>query len=350
MSITAQQALQRAVAGHDLPHEEMVCLMRAIMGAEVATDMVAALLIAWRAKPESIAEISAAAQVMREFCVPVRGPRDARHFVDLVGTGGDASHSFNISTTAMLVSAAAGAVVAKHGNRSVSSNSGSADVLEALGVNLMLDPAQVGACIAHTGIGFMYTPNHHPAMKRLAPLRRALGLRTLFNILGPLSNPAAAPNQLLGVFRPDLVGTLARVMQRLGSRHVLVVHGRDGMDEISLSAPTMVAELHDGRISEYEIAPEQFGLARADSACLRVDCALQSRQILLEVLANRPGAARDIVILNSAAALYAANLAPSIGDGIGMAREAIASGAALRRLEMLRAFSVACAAPEQLRA
>lgn len=347
MIIEPQQALQRAVAGQDLLHEEMLYLMRAIMRAKVETDMVAALLIAWRAKPESIAEISAAAQVMREFCVPVQGPADDRHFVDLVGTGGDATHSFNISTTAMLVSAAAGAVVAKHGNRGVSSNSGSADVLEALGVNLMLDPAQVGACIEETGIGFMFTPNHHPAMKRLAPLRRDLGVRTLFNILGPLSNPAAAPNQLLGVFRPDLVGTLARVLQRLGSRHVLVVHGRDGMDEISLGASTMVAELRDGRITEYEIEPAQFGLARADSACLRVDGAEQSRQMVEDVLDDRVGAARDIVVLNSGAALYAANLAPSIGDGIGMARAAISSGAARRRLEQLRAFTVACAGEQQ---
>lgn len=343
MTISPQQALQRAVIGQDLQHEEMLYLMRAIMGAEVETDMVAALLIAWRAKPESIVEISAAAQVMREFCVPVKVQGDDSHFIDLVGTGGDAIHTFNISTTSMLVSAAAGAVVAKHGNRSVSSTCGSADVLEALGVNLMLDPPQVSACIEQTGIGFMFTPNHHPSMRRLAPLRRNLGVRTLFNILGPLSNPAAAPNQLLGVFRPDLVGTLARVLQRLGSRHVLVVHGRDGMDEISLSASTMVAELRDGRITEYEIEPEQFGMARADNGDLRVDSVAQSRQMLEDVLDDRAGAARDIVVLNSGAALYAANLARTIADGVGMASIAISSGAARRQLERFRAFSVDCA-------
>lgn len=319
-------------------------IMQAIMAAEVEPAMVAALLIAWRGKPETVSEICAAAEVMRESCIPVATAPGMRHFVDLVGTGGDSTHSFNISTTAMLVSAAAGAVVAKHGNRSVSSNSGSADVLEALGVNLTLNAAQVADCLAQTGIGFMFTPNHHPAMKRLGPLRQALGVRTLFNILGPLSNPAGAPNQLLGVFRADLVANLAHVLQRLGSQHVLVVHGRDGMDEISLGASTMVAELRNGVITEYEIEPAHFGLARADSCHLRVDNAAQSRTMLLEVLDNQPGPPRDIVLLNSGAALYAADLAASIGDGIALARAAIASGAARARLEQLRSFSTACAA------
>jgi anthranilate phosphoribosyltransferase len=343
MILTVQEALRRAVAGEELTHAEMLELMRAVMRGEAAAEMLAALLIAWRAKPESIGEISAAAQAMREACVPVRGPVDTRHFVDLAGTGGDASHIFNISTTAMLVSAAAGAVVAKHGNRSVSSSSGSADVLEALGVNLMLDAGQVADSIRQTGIGFMFSPNHHPAMKRLAPLRQALGVRTLFNILGPLSNPAAAPNQLLGVFRADLVGTLARVMQRLGAVHVLVVHGADGMDEISLGGPTRVAELCDGAIREYQIDPGDFGIPCADLSCLRVDSAAESARMMLEVLDDRPGPARDIVVLNSGAALYAANVAASIAEGVEMARTAIAGGAARRRLEALREFTRGCA-------
>lgn len=340
--ITPQQSLQRALDGREILTDEMLFLMRMIMRGEVSPEMVAAIVIALRAKQETIGEIGAAATVMREFSIPVEGLGDASHFVDLVGTGGDATHTFNISTTAMFVTAAAGAIVTKHGNRSVSSKCGSADVLEALGMNLMLSPSQIASCIAHTGIGFMFTPNHHPAMKRLAPVRKEMGVRTIFNILGPLSNPAGAPNQLLGVYRPELVGMLVRVMQRLGSQHVLVVHGRDGMDEISLGAHTMVGELRDGKIIEYEIHPEQFNLQMANTADMRVHGIEQSRRMLLDVLANQSGPARDIVILNSGAALYAANVATSIEHGIALAREAIASGAAHHRMEQLVEFTRTC--------
>lgn len=333
MTITPQQALQRIIEHREIFYDEMLSLMRQIMAGEISPVMTAAILTGLRMKGETIGEITAAATVMRELVSRVEVPPPHDHFIDVVGTGGDGTHTFNISTATIFVIAAAGARVAKHGNRSVSSKSGSADVLEALGVNLLLTPEQVAECIATTGIGFMFAPNHHSAMKNVAPVRRELGVRTLFNILGPLTNPAGAPNTLMGVFHPELVGIQARVMQRLGAHHVLVVHGLDGMDEISLGAATLVAELKDGEVREYTIHPEDFGLNMASSRNLRVENAEESRAILLGVLENRPGPARDIVTLNAGAALYTANLVDSIADGIARARAVIASGAARAKLE-----------------
>ncbi|WP_153132553.1 anthranilate phosphoribosyltransferase [Dechloromonas hortensis] len=330
--MTPQAALQRVIEHREIFHDEMVSLMRQIMGGEVTPVMIAAIITGLRVKKETIGEIAAAASVMRELATPVKVPYD-RRFVDIVGTGGDAAHSFNISTTSIFVCAAAGAKVAKHGGRSVSSSSGSADVLEALGADIMLAPEQVAACIEETGIGFMFAPNHHGAMKHVAPVRREMGVRTIFNILGPLTNPAAAPNTLMGVFHPDLVGIQVRVMQRLGAERVLVVHGRDGLDEISLGAATLIGELKDGQIREYEVHPEDFGLQMLSLRNLRVASADESRAMLLGALDNQPGAAREIVCLNAGAALYVANAADSIGDGIAKAREAIASGAARAKLD-----------------
>ena len=332
--ITPQQALQRTIEHREIFHDEMLHLMRQIMQGEVSPLMVAAILTGLRVKKETIGEISAAAQVMRELSTKVEvAEEDKRHFVDIVGTGGDGAHTFNISTASMFVAAAAGATVAKHGNRSVSSSSGSADVLEALGANIMLTPQQVAESIAATGIGFMFAPSHHQAMKNVAPVRREMGVRTIFNILGPLTNPAGAPNTLMGVFHPDLVGILVRVMERLGANHVLVVWGKDGMDEISLGATTMVGELRDGKVSEYEIHPEDFGLRMMSNRSLRVADARESKEMVIEALENREGTAREIVVLNAGAALYSANIACSIGDGIARAREAIASGAARAKLD-----------------
>lgn len=333
MSITPQEALQRTIEHREIFYDEMLSLMRQIMAGEVSPVMSAAILTGLRVKKETIGEISAAAAVMRELSTKVKVPPPHPHFVDIVGTGGDGSHSFNISTTAMFVVAAAGAQVAKHGNRGVSSKSGSADVLEALGVRIDLQAEQVAACISETGIGFMFAPNHHSAMKNVAPVRREMGVRTIFNILGPLTNPASAPNQLMGVFHPDLVGIQVRVMERLGAQHVLVVWGKDGMDEISLGAATLVGELKNGQISEYEIHPEDFGLAMMSSRNLKVENAEQSKALLLGVLDNQPGTARDIVVLNAGAALYAADVAASIAEGIERARDAIASGRAKTKLD-----------------
>lgn len=330
--MTPQAALQRVIEHREIFHDEMISLMRQIMGGEVSPVMIAAIITGLRVKKETIGEIAAAASVMRELATPVKVPYD-KHFVDIVGTGGDAAHTFNISSTSAFVVAAAGGKVAKHGGRSVSSSSGAADVLEALGANIMLSPEKVAACIAETGFGFMFAPNHHSAMKHVAPVRREMGVRTLFNILGPLTNPAGAPNTLLGVFHPDLVGILVRVMQRLGAERVLVVHGKDCLDEISLGAATMVGELSDGEVHEYEIHPEDFGLQMQSLRNLRVGSAEESKAMLLGVLANQPGAAREIVCLNAGAALYVANVAESIGDGIAKAREAIASGAARAKLD-----------------
>ncbi|MDD2885413.1 MAG: anthranilate phosphoribosyltransferase [Dechloromonas sp.] len=329
--MTPQAALQRVIEHREIFHDEMVSLMRQIMGGEVSPVMIAAIVTGLRVKKETIGEIAAAASVMRELSTTVDLPYD-RNFVDIVGTGGDAAHSFNISTTSIFVAAAAGAKVAKHGGRSVSSSSGSADVLEALGVNINLSPEKVAACIAQCGIGFMFAPNHHSAMKHVAPVRREMGIRTLFNILGPLTNPASAPNTLMGVFHPDLVGIQVRVMQRLGAERALVVYGKDGLDEISLGATTLVGELKDGQIHEYEVHPEDFGLQMMSLRHLRVASAEESKAMLLGVLDNTPGAAREIVCLNAGAALYVANVADSIGDGIAKAREAIASGAARAKL------------------
>ena len=331
MSITPQQALQRTIEHREIFHDEMVDLMRQIMRGEVSPTMVGAILAGLRVKKETVGEIAAAASVMREMAAKVQTPAYA-HFLDIVGTGGDSANTFNISTASMFVVAAAGAHVAKHGNRGVSSKSGSADVLEAFGAAIDLTSAQVAACLDETAIGFMFAPNHHPAMKAVAPVRREMGVRTLFNILGPLTNPAGAPNILMGVFHPDLVGIQVRVLQRLGAGNALVVWGKDGMDEISLAGPTLVGELRDGVVREYEIEPGKFGLTLAASDSLRVDGPAQSRQRVLEALENRPGAARDIVLFNSAAALYAANVSDSIAGGLVSAREALASGAARAKL------------------
>ena len=287
-----------------------------------------------RVKKETIGEITAAAQVMREFSTKVH-VKDATHMVDIVGTGGDGANTFNISTCSMFVAAAAGAKVSKHGGRGVSSKSGSADVMEALGIHINLKPEQIAQCIAEVGIGFMFAPNHHPAMKNVAPVRKELGVRTIFNILGPLTNPAGAPNILMGVFHPDLVGIQVRALQRLGAEHALVVYGRDGMDEVSLGAATLVGELKNGQITEYEIHPEDFGLPMASNRALKVETPEQSREMLIGVLKGEPGAAQDIVCLNAGVALYAANVAESIQTGIANARAAIASGAALAKLEQV---------------
>ena len=330
--MTPQDALTRVIEHREIFPDEMTSLMRQIMQGEVSPLMSAAILTGLRVKKETVGEIAAAAQVMRELSTKIE-VADNSNFVDIVGTGGDGAHTFNISTAAMFVAAAAGAKVAKHGNRSVSSSSGSADVLEALGANIQLTPAQVGECLAQTGIGFMFAPNHHSAMKNVAPVRREMGVRTIFNILGPLTNPAGAPNTLLGVFHPDLVGILVRVMERLGAKHVLVVYGKDGMDEISLGATTMVGELKDGKVREYEIHPDDFDLQMSSNRSLRVADAKESKEMVYAALANEAGTAREIVILNAGTALYAANVADTIQHGIALAREAIASGAARAKLD-----------------
>src|SRR5574343_1094429 len=336
--ITPQEALQRTIEHREIFHDEMLHLMRLIMSGEMSPVMMAALITGLRVKKETIGEITAAAQVMREFSTKVRVP-DTTHLVDIVGTGGDGSHTFNISTCAMFVAAAAGAKTAKHGGRSVSSKSGSADVMEALGANLNLSPERIAASVAQTGIGFMFAPNHHPAMKNVAPVRKELGVRTIFNILGPLTNPAGAPNILMGVFHPDLVGIQVRALERLGAEHALVVYGRDGLDEVSLGAATMVGELVNGEVTEYEIHPEDFGMVMASNRAPKVETPEESVAMLRAVLDNQPGAAKDIVLLNAGAALYAANVVNSIGDGIERAREALASGGAKAKLAQFIAFT-----------
>ncbi|WP_434026999.1 anthranilate phosphoribosyltransferase [[Pseudomonas] boreopolis] len=338
MPITPQEALQRTIEHREIFHDEMVDLMRQVMRGEVSDTMVAAILTGLRVKKETVGEIAGAAAVMREFSRTV-DVADRTHLVDIVGTGGDGSHTFNISTCAMFAAAAAGARVAKHGNRSVSSKSGSADALEALGAAIELQPEQVARAIEATGIGFMFAPIHHPAMKVVAPVRREMGVRTIFNILGPLTNPAAAPSILMGVFHPDLVGIQARVLQRLGAERALVVWGRDGMDELSLGAGTLVGELRDGQVREYEVHPEDYGIAMSASRNLKVADAAESRAMLLGVLDNTPGPALDIVALNAGAALYVAGVADSIADGIARARAAIADGSARARLDAYVAFT-----------
>ena len=338
MPITAQEALTRCIEHREIFHDEMLTIMRMIMSGEMSPVMTAAILTGLRVKKETIGEVTAAAQVMREFATPVvidGGP----HFLDIVGTGGDGSHTFNISTASMFVAAAGGARVAKHGGRSVSSTSGSADVMEALGAFIGLQADQVAQCLAETGIGFMFAPNHHAAMKHAAPVRKELGVRTLFNILGPLTNPAGAPNQLLGVFHPDLVGIQVRVLQRLGSEHVMVVHGMNGMDEISLSGETLVGELKDGQVSEYVVHPSDFGLPVYDSRVLKVASTQESVQCIQRALANEDGPVRDIVLLNAGAALYCAGVAATMTDGVRRAREAVASGAALAKLSQFVAVT-----------
>jgi anthranilate phosphoribosyltransferase len=336
--ITPQEALQRTIEHREIFHDEMLHLMRLIMRGELSPVMSAAIITGLRVKKETVGEIAAAATVMREFANHVV-VKDNSNFIDIVGTGGDGAHTFNISTASMFVVAAAGGKVAKHGNRGVSSKSGSADVLEALGVNIDLQPDQVAASIAETGMGFMFAPNHHPAMKNIAAVRRELGVRTIFNILGPLTNPAGAPNQLMGVFHPDLVGIQVRVMQRLGAKHVLVVYGKDGMDEVSLGAATLVGELKDGQVREYEIHPEDFGMQMVSNRSLKVENADESKTMLLGALSNEPGVAREIVALNAGTALYSANVTASIADGIELAREAIASGRARAKVDELVRFT-----------
>jgi anthranilate phosphoribosyltransferase len=334
MTISQQEALTRLIEHREIFHDEMLSLFRKIMGGEMSPIMIAALTMGLRVKKESIGEITAAAQVMREFSTKVP-MANTKNLIDIVGTGGDGAHTFNISTASMFVTAAAGARVAKHGGRSVSSSSGSADVLESLGVNINLQPEQIAQSIAQTNIGFMFAPNHHAAMKHAAPVRRELGVRTIFNILGPLTNPAGAPNILMGVFHPDLVGIQVRVLQRLGAQHAIVVWGRDNMDEVSLGAPTMVGELVNGEIREYDIHPEDFGLQMVSNRSLRVSGAEESKARILDVLNNLPGPATDIVSLNAGAALYGAGIADSIADGVKKAQAAIASGAALSKLNQL---------------
>ena len=339
-AITPQEALQRVIEGRDIFHDEMLHIMRLIMRGEMSPVMVAAIVAGLRVKKETIGEITAAAQVMREFSTKVE-IADTTHLVDIVGTGGDGAHTFNISSCAMLVAAAAGAKVSKHGGRSVSSKSGSADVLEKLGIAIDLSPAQIARSVAEVGIGFMFAPNHHPAMKNVAPVRKEFGVRTLFNILGPLTNPAQAPNILMGVFHSDLVGIQTRALQRLGATHAIVVYGCDGLDEVSLGAATLVGELKDGVVTEYEIHPEDFGFAMTSTRALRVETPEASRDMLMGVLENKAGPARDIVVFNAGVSLYAANVADSMAAGIVLADQALASGAALDKLNQWRAFCTA---------
>jgi anthranilate phosphoribosyltransferase len=331
MSITPSEALVRCIEHREIFQDEMLSLWRRLMSGDLTPVQIAALLMGLRVKKETIGEIAAAAQIMREFSTKVE-LADRTNLVDLCGTGGDGAGTFNISTAAMFVAAAAGARVAKHGGRSVSSGSGSADVLEALGASITLSPQAVAKCIEATGIGFMFAPSHHAAMKHAAPVRKELGVRTIFNILGPLTNPAGAPNQVMGVFHADLVGIQVRVLKQLGSNHVLVVHGKDGMDEVSLGAATLVGELRDGAVREYEIHPEDYGLSMVSNRGLRVGNALESKSMMLEALDDREGTPREIVVFNAGVALYAANVADSIGDGIARARSALASGAAKKKL------------------
>jgi anthranilate phosphoribosyltransferase len=342
MPITIQQALQRTIEHREIFHDEMLDVVRKIMSGELTPVMMAALLTGLRVKKETIGEITAAAQVMREFATKVK-VQDTTHLVDIVGTGGDGSHTFNISTCSMFVAAACGASISKHGNRGVSSKSGSADVLEALGVNLNLSPELIARSIAQTGIGFMFAPNHHPAMKNVAPVRKEMGVRTIFNLLGPLTNPADAPNILMGVFHADLVGIQVRVLQRLGAQHAVVVYGKDGVDEVSLGGATMVGELINGEIKEYEIHPEDFGLPMASLRNFKVETVEQSKQMLLDVLAAKPGPALEIVIFNTGVALYAAGVCADMAAGIAKARAAVQSGAALKKLEQFVAFTKSAA-------
>ncbi len=339
---TPLEAINRLCDKREIFYDEMVDLMRQVMEGKVAPVQLAAILMGLHVKTESVSEIAAAASVMREFSTKVDAA-GVEHLVDTCGTGGDKAHTFNISTAAAFVAAAGGARVAKHGGRSVSSQSGSADVLEGLGVHLTLTPQQVAQSIREVGVGFMFAPNHHPAMKHAAPVRKDLGMRTILNILGPLTNPAGAPNQVMGVFHPDLVGIQARVLKMLGSRHVLTVHGHEGLDEITITGPTAVAELKHDFITEYTIEPKQFGFDVAPIEAIQVKDAAESKARVEAVLANEPGASRDVVTLNAAAALYVSGVAPSLWDGVALAREALASGAARAKLDQLVSFSRAAA-------
>ena len=336
--MTPQEALGRVIEHREIFREEMLSLMRAIMSGEVSPTLIAAIIVGLRVKKETIGEIAAAAEVMREFATKVPVPDEPR-LIDTCGTGGDGAHSFNISTASMFVAAAAGARIAKHGGRSVSSTCGSADVLEALGANINLDPERVARSISEVGVGFMFAPNHHKAMKYAAPVRKELGVKTIFNILGPLTNPAGARQQVMGVFHPDLVGIQARVLQRLGSRRVLIVHGLEGLDEISVSGPTMVGELKDGEVHEYTIAPQDFGLPTHDATTIRVQGVDQSKGMLLAALEDQPGAPRDVVALNAGASIYVAGVTETLREGVVLARSIIASGAARKRLDQFVTFT-----------
>lgn len=333
-----QTILAQILEQREIPYEEMVALMRAIMSGDVSPTITAALITGLRMKRESIGEITAAAQVMRELALHI-DVADSANLVDTCGTGGDGRSTFNISTTSAFVAAAAGAQVAKHGGRSVSSKAGSADVLEAIGINLNQTPEQISQSIAKVGIGFMFAPNFHHAMKHAAPVRRELGVRTLFNILGPLTNPAGAKNQLLGVFNADLTGIVAQTLLRLGSQRALVVHGSDGLDEITISGSTKIAELKEGTIQEYTVHPEDFGLKCAAIESLQVASTADAQTMLLSVLDNSPGPARDIVLLNAGAAIYVAGKANSWTEGVEMAREALTSGAAKEKMQAMIEFS-----------
>ena len=328
-----QQAIKSVLARQDLSREDMTAVMQLIMTGEATPSQIGGFLVGLRMKGETVDEITAAATVMRELATRVETHSD--HLVDTCGTGGDSSGSFNISTASAIVAAAAGAHVAKHGNRSVSSKSGSADVLEAAGVNLDIDPAAVGACIDEVGVGFLFAQKHHSAMRHAIGPRREMAVRTIFNVLGPLTNPAGAPNQVIGVFDGELVEPLAQVLKQLGSRHVMVVHADDGMDEISIAARTLVAELKDGEVRTYRISPTDFGMSLADAASIRVDGVEQSLAMIRSVLDGEAGAAADIVCLNAGAAIYVAGLADSHQAGIDKARQAIAEGKASVVLQQL---------------
>ena len=336
--ITVAEAIQRTVEHREVFHDEMLHIMRQIMRGELTPAQIAGFIVGLRVKKETIGEIAAAAQVMRELATPVE-VRDDRHLVDTCGTGGDSAHTFNVSTCAAFVAAAAGAKVAKHMGRSVSSSSGSAEVLEALGAHIALTPAQTGEAIDKVGLGFMFAPAHHSAMKHAAPVRKELGVRTIFNILGPLTNPAGAKNQVMGVFHPDLVGIQVRVLQRLGSKHVMVVYGLDGLDEISVSGETLVGELKNGEINEYRLHPSEFGLELYDRRAIEVHTVEDSKEMIVAVLGNQPGPARSIAALNAGAAIYVSGVAPSLKAGVERALKAIQSGDARRKLDELVAFT-----------
>ena len=338
MNISISEAIQRTVEHREIFHDEMLHVMRQIMSGELTQAQIAGFVIGLRVKKETIGEIAAAAQVMREFATKV--DVDDKHLVDTCGTGGDSAHTFNVSTAAAIVAAAAGARVAKHMGRSVSSSSGSADVLEAMGANIALSPEDVGKAIGEIGLGFMFAPGHHAAMKYAAPVRKELGVRTIFNLLGPLTNPAGAKNQVMGVFHPDLVGIQVRVLQRLGSRHVMTVYGKDGLDEISISGETMIGELSKGEIREYTVHPSQFGLEVYDRRAIQVSTVQESKEMILAVLENQAGPALNIVLLNAGATIYVAGVAESLGAGIERARKVIVSGEARARLDAYIAFSV----------
>ncbi len=337
MNISISAAIQRTVEHREIFHDEMLHVMRQIMRGELTQAQIAGFVIGLRVKKETIGEIAAAAQVMREFATKVEV--DDKHLVDTCGTGGDLAHTFNVSTAAAIVAAAAGARVAKHVGRSVSSSSGSADVLEAMGANIALSPADVGKAIGEVGLGFMFAPAHHAAMKYAAPVRKELGVRTIFNLLGPLTNPAGAKNQVTGVFHPDLVGIQVRVLQRLGSRHVMTVHGVDGLDEISISGETMIGELSRGEIREYTVHPSQFGLEVYDRRAIQVSTVQESKEMILAVLENQAGPALNIVLLNAGATIYVAGVARSLEAGIERAREVIVNGEARAKLDAYIAFA-----------